>query len=152
MNGASVHSYVSSLEAEVAALFNNAQEAAAIRTTLDEMGHPQPPAPIKTDNSTATGIINGTIKQKRSKAIDMRFCWLKDRVEQNQFKVCWDAGKRDPADHPTKHHSGKHHKQWRPIMLNVDGKSPETLQGCVKIMTGGENPGSPGSPNNGQIS
>ena len=142
----------SAAEAEVAALFSNAQEAAAIRTMPDEMGHPQPPAPIKTDNSTATGIINGTIKQKRSKAIDMRFCWLKDRVEQNQFKVCWDAGEHNLADCPTEHHSGEHHKQWRPTMLNADGKSPETLQGCVEIMTADPVAGSPGLPNTGQIS
>ena len=131
----------SAAEAEVAALFNNAQEAVAIRTTLGEMGHPQPATPIKTDNSAATGIANGTIKQRRSKAIDMRFCWLKDRVEQDQFKVCWDAGSNNIADYPTEHHSGKHHKQWRPAMLNADGKSPETLQGCVEIVAGGENPG-----------
>ena len=47
-------------------------------TTLEELGHPQPPTPIKTDNTTANGIINGTVKQQRSKAIDMRFYWLKD--------------------------------------------------------------------------
>ena len=116
------------------------------------MGHPQPPTPIKTDSSAATGVINGTIKQKRSKAIDMRFCWLKDRAEQNQFKVCWDAGNNNLADHPTKHHSAEHHRQWRLTMLNADGKSPETLQGCVETMTAGQNPGSPGLLNNGQNS
>jgi hypothetical protein len=32
-----------------------------------------------TDNNPAEGIIKGTIKQKRSISIDMRFYWLKDR-------------------------------------------------------------------------
>ena len=61
--------------------------------------------------------------------------WAKDRVNKNQFKVHWDAGKNNIADYAARHHSGKHHKQWRPTMLNADGKSPETLQGCVEIMT-----------------
>ena len=104
----------SAAEAEVGALFMNAQEAVAIRTCLEEMGHPQQATPIKTDNSTAQGVINGTIKQKQSKTVDMRFCWLRDRVEQGQFRVCWDAGKNNVVCHPTKHHSGEHHKLWRP--------------------------------------
>ena len=55
----------SAAEAEVGALYMNAQEALAIRQCLIELGHPQPPTPMKTDNSTAQGILNGTIKQKR---------------------------------------------------------------------------------------
>ena len=60
-------------EAKVGTLYMNAQEAGSIRQCLIEMGHPQPPTPMKTDNSTAQGILTGTIKQKQSKAIDMRF-------------------------------------------------------------------------------
>ena len=102
---------------------------------LEAMGHPQPATPMKTDNSAAQGVVNGAIKQKRSKAVDMRFCWLCDRVNQGQFRVCWDAGKNDVADYPTEHHSGKHHRRWRPIMTHVEGESPTTVQGCVEIVT-----------------
>jgi hypothetical protein len=70
----------SAAEAEIGALFLNGQEALPIRVTLAELGHPQPPTPMQTDNSTAAGFANDTIKQKRSKAIDMRFYWIKDRV------------------------------------------------------------------------
>ena len=35
----------SASEAECGALFNNTKEAVALRTTLHEMGHPQPPHP-----------------------------------------------------------------------------------------------------------
>jgi hypothetical protein len=34
---------------------------------LNELGHTQPPMPLRTDNSTAYGIVNETIKKKRSK-------------------------------------------------------------------------------------
>lgn len=70
----------------------NAQEATALRNCLKAMGHAQPATPIRTDNHTANGIINNTMKQKRSKAIDVRFYWVRDRVRQGQFTVFWDAG------------------------------------------------------------
>ena len=47
-----------------------------LRTSLEEIGHPQMPTPKQTDKSTASGIINETVKQRRSKAIDMRFIRL----------------------------------------------------------------------------
>jgi hypothetical protein len=46
---------------------------------------------LETDNTTATGYINGTIKQKRTKAMDMHFYRIKDRVKQGQFNVYWGA-------------------------------------------------------------
>ena len=51
------HVMTSASEAETAALFYNCKAAAPLRTTLAEMGHPQPPTPVTTDNSTAQGLI-----------------------------------------------------------------------------------------------
>ena len=53
----------SAAEAEVAALYMNVKLAVSIRQALIKTGHLQPPTRIKTNNSTANGIINGTIKQ-----------------------------------------------------------------------------------------
>jgi hypothetical protein len=92
-------------EAEIGAVFINAKEGAVLRTTLEELGHPQPPTPMETDNTTATGYSNDTIKQKRAKAMDMRFYWIKDRVKQGQFNVYWGPGHQNLADYFTKHHS-----------------------------------------------
>jgi hypothetical protein len=50
-------------EAELGALFLNAQEAKVIRLVLEELGHPQPPTHIHIDNTTTVGIIKNTIKQ-----------------------------------------------------------------------------------------
>jgi hypothetical protein len=55
-------------ESELGACFQNAQSGAPLRVTLAELGHTQPPTPLRTDNSTPFGILNETIKQKRSKA------------------------------------------------------------------------------------
>ena len=103
----------SATEAEMGALFYNAKDAAWLRTTLADLGHPQPPTPIQTDNACAAGIINDTVKQRRSKAIDMRFYWVRDRVRQNQFVVHWRRGSDNLADYFTKHHSPSHHRLMR---------------------------------------
>jgi hypothetical protein len=126
----------SAAEAELGALFMNGQEAVALRNCLVAMGHPQPATPLKTDNSTASGILNNTMKQKRSKAIDVRFYWLRDRAKQGQFHIFWDSGKHNLADYYTKHHPVTLHKAMRPIHTYVESLSPETLQGCIKIMIG----------------
>jgi len=52
----------SAAEAELGALFLNAQEAKVFRLVLAELGHPLPPTPIHIDNTTTFGIVNNTIK------------------------------------------------------------------------------------------
>ena len=79
----------SAAEAETGGLFTNMKEATILRTTLQEMGYKQPPTPIQVDNSTACGIANDNIKVQQSKAIDMRFYWVRDRVIQGHFNVYW---------------------------------------------------------------
>ena len=79
----------------------NAQLAAPMRVALEELGHPQPSAAMKAGSAAPSGITNGTVRQQRSKAIGMRFYWLKDREEQGQSKFFW-------ADYFTKHHPPTH--------------------------------------------
>jgi hypothetical protein len=57
----------SASESEVVACFHNDQSGAPLQVTLTELGHIQPPTTLRTDNSTAFGILNETIKQKNQK-------------------------------------------------------------------------------------
>jgi hypothetical protein len=132
------HIMSSAAEAEIGAVFINTKEGAGLRKTLEELGHPQLPTPMETDNTTATGYSNGTIKQKRTKSMDMRFYWIKDRVKQGQFNVYWGPGFQNLADYFTKHHSPAHHKRIREVYIHVDerpinrkGIRDSTLRGCV---------------------
>ena len=104
----------SAQEAETGAGFMNAREAIPIRNALIEMGHPQGPTPIQFDNRVANDILNDDVNQKRSKSMDMRFYWLRDRIRQKQFHAFWRRGTDNYADYPTKHHPMKHHVQVRP--------------------------------------
>eukprot|EP00957_Ditylum_brightwellii_P177322 13507456-Ditylum_brightwellii.AAC.1 len=72
----------STAEAKVEALFIDCKAAVGLRLSLEEMGHPQPPALITTDKFAAYGIVNSSIKQRRSRAIGMGFYWVRDRVQQ----------------------------------------------------------------------
>jgi hypothetical protein len=123
----------SSAESKVGACFHNAQSGAPLRVTLTELGHTQPPTPLRTDNSTSYGIVNETIKQKRSKAMDMRYHWLTDRVRQKQFDVYWRPGHENLGDYHTKHHSAQHHKDMRHLILH-EANSLQVLRGCVKLL------------------
>jgi hypothetical protein len=109
----------STAEAKVGALFVNGQEATVIRTTLAELGHPQPATLIKTDNSTAAGISKNSIKQRRSHIVDMHFYWVQDRVSQGQFLVYWKSGTDNVGDYYKKQHSPAHHQQIQPHYLHT---------------------------------
>ena len=67
-------------------------------------------------------------------AMDMRMHWIKDRVQQEQFDLQWNPGQNNLADYVTKHHSGTHHREVRPIYLFNQDLSPTTVQGCVEIL------------------
>ncbi len=134
----------SAAEAELGALFINAKEAVYLRQILTEMGHPQPKTPIQTDNTTAEGVINNKIQPKRTKAMDMRFHWLRDREAQEQFRIYWRPGSTNLADYFTKHHAPAHHVNVRAEYLTrvkdlMEARQTKqandkitTLQGCVR--------------------
>ena len=103
----------SAQEAETAAGYLTTKELVPIRQTLIEMGHPQGSTPLQFDNKCATGIMNDIVRQKRSRAIDMRHYWLRDRVRQNQFHVYWKNHRYNLGDYPTKHHPTKYHIEVR---------------------------------------
>ena len=107
------HVMSSATEAELAALYIMAREAVYIRIILEEMGHKQPKTPLQTDNSMANAVVNGIVQPKRTKAMDMRFHWLRDREAQEQFRIHWRPGKSNYADYWTKHHPAKHHRTIR---------------------------------------
>ena len=57
----------SAAKAEITALFLNTRMTIPLHTALIEIDHPQSTTKIKTDNNTADGFVNGTIKQNKTK-------------------------------------------------------------------------------------
>ena len=79
----------SEVKTECGALLYNAKELEALKTTLREMGHQKQATEIIADNHTADSIMRGTIKQKRTKYMDMQFYWVRYQLEQKHFEVKW---------------------------------------------------------------
>ncbi len=119
----------SAAEAETGGLFINGQEIIPLRYILEQIGHPQPPTPLKTDNSTSNGFVHKNIKIKKSKAWDMRYHWLREKIAQQNLRIFWDRGVRNYADYYTKHHITSVHKEMRPFIF----KANIILQKCEQL-------------------
>jgi hypothetical protein len=89
-------------ESEYAALFISCQKSVILRNTLNDLGYPQGPTLVVSDNQCASGIATDSVTQRRSKAMDTRFHWTRDRVRQGQFLVSWRPGLLNLADIFTK--------------------------------------------------
>ena len=130
----------SAAEAEIGSGCINAQDAVPERISLIKLGHLQPPTSIQVDNTTCDSFTNGTLKQKRSKAIDMRFYWLQDRCAKGQFRIYWIPGSTNLGDYHTKHHPLSHHRLMRPLCLHTDMLISQLeinlLRGCGKSHLG----------------
>ena len=110
-----IKNVASAAEAEVSSIFLGCQRACNIQTLLEELGHPKPidGTAIYTDNRTAKGNLTSLFRQKLSKAFDMRYYWIKDRIKQKQFKLTWRPGTDNMADYFSKHHPPWYHKKMR---------------------------------------
>ena len=92
----------SAAEAEYAALFLNGKDANYEMALLEYMGYPQTAITIICDNSCAAGTANRTVKPKRSKSFDIKFHWIRKKVDDKIFKIIWKKGETNEADYLTK--------------------------------------------------
>jgi hypothetical protein len=87
------------------------------------MGHAQPATPLLGDNKFANGLGSDTIKQRRSKSIDMRFHWLRDRIRQGQFVMQYLSTDLLLADFFTKTFPTKAHQATMPRLVHIPTSS-----------------------------
>ena len=131
----------SAMEAEVGAAYEAARDACFLRTALEELGHPQPPTTINVDNTAAVGFATKSTRIRRSKAIDMRFHWLADRVDRGQFIVFWTRGVHNNADYVTKLHPPAHNLEMRGKFFATEHLAnlvvARILKGCSRVSHSG---------------
>ncbi len=122
-------------EAELGAAFQNAQKAAEFRNILHELGYPQTPTTIMIDNTVAEGLAADTINAKRSKSMDVRFFWLRDRIRRGQFAVKHLAGRWNIADFFTKSLPKENFDQFHPyVIVNLDTQPHVQKQKRTTVM------------------
>lgn len=112
------HTVASAAEAETTGLFFNAQEIIHICRILESLGHPQPPTPLNTDNSTASAFVNNMMKLKKSKSWEMRTYWLHDAPQRKQIDIIWDKESNNKRDYFTKHHPSHHHQKMQELLFH----------------------------------
>jgi hypothetical protein len=91
-------------EAELGALFYNAKDKGAmLRNVLEEMGHPQPPTPIPTDNACTSGTINDTVKQMPLQSGSTGFATTSTKASSsftgNEGSTTWQITSRSIIHH-----------------------------------------------------
>ncbi len=75
------------------------------------------------DNTVAIGLAKGTINAKRSKAMDMRFFWIVNRIKQKKYQVAHISGMWNLSDHfskPLPKH--KFYQFLKLIAINLDSE------------------------------
>ncbi len=116
-------------KAELGAAFQNAQKAAEFRNTLQELGYPQVPTTIMIDNTVVEGLAADTLNAKRSKSMDVRFFWLRDRIKKGQFAVKHLAGRWNISDFFTKSFPREKFQQYFEfITVNLSAEPPASRQ------------------------
>ena len=73
------------------------------------MGWPQTDTDIICDNTIVDEIANSTIKCPW--AMNMRYFWIIDQVQNLSVCTCWASGLENLADYFTKHHIEAHQIQ-----------------------------------------
>ena len=105
-------------EEEIGSMYVNAREAFLAQKNLNEMGHHQPRTPMQTENTAAHSVVTKNVQPKRTKAMSMRFHWLRFRYVQYQFRYYWRPGSQNWADYWTKHFPASHHINMHPEFLS----------------------------------
>ena len=92
----------SACEAEYVALFETGKATMAVRNITEALGLSQGTTQIVCDNQAATAIANDTAREKRTRHMNMRLNWIKDKVYQHVLSVRWRPGHSNLADFVTK--------------------------------------------------
>ena len=121
-------------------LFSTAKMLSPFELRWKRLGRPQPPTPVILDNTTAHGFTADTIKQRRTRAIDMRYHWLRDRQTQKQFDFRWEPAANNRADYFTKHHPPSHCRDVRHYYVLATLKA-HLAQAFALPLRGCANPG-----------
>ena len=124
----------SAAEAGVRGFYKNCHKALPLQNIREEPCYKQPAMGIDTDNSTAANILNDTCNQKHFKLIDMRFYWVQDCIEKDQFCLSWVPLHTKLDDYPSKHHLTIHHNEMRQFFVHTitsPDKTPIDKQGCL---------------------
>jgi hypothetical protein len=109
-------------EAELAALFANVQIPIMLRSMLANLGYPQPYTPVWCDNEFVKGTCESPVRPKKSKSMDVRFNWCRQRASNGIFTVPFIPSLANHADFFTKSLSAMRHLEMVPLFVTSPTK------------------------------
>jgi hypothetical protein len=111
----------SSTEAELIALSEATKEVVWTRNILNDLGFPQIlPTTIEQDNTSAITLAeNGSKAKGRSRSVDIKFFWVKEKIDQGDVALVHVGTDELVADGLTKPIMGAKFKMWRDAILGV---------------------------------
>lgn len=112
----------STAEAEYMALFAGVQEAVYLRRLLRELGYPQgKPTPIFVDNQAAIQLALNPVDHKRTKHIDVKYHFCREKVEEKVILPEYIASSEQLADIFTKDLAKLAFERLRDVILGRSG-------------------------------
>ena len=116
----------SAAKAELGALFITSKELVPILQTLIEMVWPHTPTPIHKNYYTAVDVMNDYIIVRKTKSMDLRLHWFRNREAQPQF-FYWAPVSNNFAIYRTKHYQSNYHRSKRPLFSGAAQKLYQTF-------------------------
>ncbi len=87
---------------------------------------------ISVDNTVAEGLASNTINARRSKSMDVRFFWLRDRVKRAEFFIKHLQGRWNISDFFTKPLPTEKFDQFKPyIIVEMDAQDVRPITKTV---------------------
>jgi len=110
----------SSTEAELVALDSVSHDAVWLRKVLQEMGLAQDgPTIVQQDNKSCILMAERGYHGKNSRAVDIKYFWVSERVHEGELKLEYVQSNRMLADGLTKALGTAHFCEWRDRILNL---------------------------------
>jgi hypothetical protein len=112
---------LSSCEAEYMALAASVQECLFLHMLLEDFLEDQNSVEIRADNQGAMGLASRRVTEKRSKHIDIRFHFIREKVEDGFIVLSHVASEENIADIMTKPVSKPKLLRFRDVLFGLDG-------------------------------
>ena len=109
----------SSTEAEIVAFSDNCSPVIWSRDFLIAQGYDMPPAKVYQDNMSSMALeLRGASKSDKTRHVNIRYFWVKDRIDNNEISVEYKPTDEMIADVLTKPLQGKKFTDLRDKLLN----------------------------------
>ena len=86
---------------------------------MDDFGITLPVTPVLEDNQSAIAIANGPTQHSRTKHMDIRLHYIRERIKMGQLRMQYHPTEHMPSDVQTKSLTRKMHQRHANVLMGV---------------------------------